>query len=133
MGATALFVIDIQNDNATDPNTAIPAAARIITAGSKILATVRGILDNNLNSNPSVNLPSIIVFIQHEDLPGMGPLKKDTHAWKLVFEPRLDVSREILVQKTMRESYPLPLPLPLLSSPLLSSPLLPSPLLSSPT
>jgi len=119
MGATALFVTDIQNDNATDVNTAIPAAARIVTAGSKILATVQGILDNNLNSNPSVNLPSIIVFIQHEDLPGTGSLKKDTHAWKLVFEPRKGVLSEILVQKTTRESYPLPLPLPLLSSPVL--------------
>lgn len=103
MGTTALFVIDIQNDNATDPNTAIPAADRILVAGYKILATVRGSLESNLkNNNPSV--PSTIIFVQHEDLPGTGPLKRNTHPWKLVFEPRKDVTSEMLVQKTTRES-----------------------------
>lgn len=96
--STALFVIDIQNDLATDPQTRVPHAERIGTAGDKILATARAILRGK-TENP----PTIIVFVQHEEAPESGSLVRDSEPWKLVFEPQED-GAEILVSKTTRES-----------------------------
>jgi nicotinamidase-related amidase len=94
---TALFVIDIQNDLATDPKTRVPHAERIRAAGDKILATARGILQGK-TENP----PTVIVFVQHEEKPESGPLLRGSEPWKLVFEPRGD-GPEILVSKTTRK------------------------------
>lgn len=96
--STALFVIDIQNDLATDPKTRVPHAERIRIAGDKILATARAILRGK-----SENPPTIIVFVQHEETPESGSLVRGSEPWKLVFEPQGD-GPEILVSKTTRES-----------------------------
>ncbi|KAK1753609.1 Isochorismatase-like protein [Echria macrotheca] len=98
---TALFVIDIQNDLTTDPATRIPAADRIRTAGEKILTTARRLQTDNIRDAKS-DPPGMIVIVQHEDLPGQGPLKKDTPAWELVFPPE---TGEYLVQKTTRDTF----------------------------
>lgn len=101
----ALFVIDIQNDNATDLETKIRNADRIRHAGSAILEASRQTLGAHRATKPSSPPPILIVFVQHEDLPGKGTLLRDTEAWKLVFEPRAGVEEEIHVHKTTRESY----------------------------
>jgi len=97
---TALFVIDIQNDNATHPATRIRAADRVKHAGETILKAARQILDDHRTTSPQ---PIMIIFIQHEDAPGKGSLLKDTEPWKLVFEPRAGAEGELLFQKTTRE------------------------------
>ena len=91
---TALFVIDIQYDNATDATTRIPSAERITSATTRVLAAARALLDKN---DPRLGL---IVFVQHEDLPGTGPLRIGSKAWELVFPPRPGVDGEWLVRKT---------------------------------
>lgn len=101
MSRSALFVIDIQNELARDPKTRIPHAERICSAGEKILATARGIIDSHrAKGQPS---PSTIVFVQHEEKPEDGGLVRGTDPWKLFFEPRQGVKEEILVGKTTRE------------------------------
>lgn len=95
--ATALFVIDIQNDLATDPETRVPHSERIRAAGEKILATARTILAAQ-DSKPATT-SSIIVFVQHEEKPEDGPLVRDSEPWKLVFEPDRCAPRERLVHK----------------------------------
>jgi len=95
----ALFFIDIQKGIADDPEHEIPAAARIRTAGAKILETARRILDTSRAEGPSEGPGALIVFIQHEEPPEDGPLNRGSELWKLVFEPRDDVSEEWLVQK----------------------------------
>ncbi|KAM5352051.1 hypothetical protein ACJ41O_004774 [Fusarium nematophilum] len=93
---SALFVVDIQHDLATDPKTKIPHAARIRNAGEKILGAARGIADAYRAPSP------LIVFVQHEETPESGPLVRGTEPWKLVFEPDTTNDREILVSKTTR-------------------------------
>jgi nicotinamidase-related amidase len=99
--ATALFVIDIQNDLATDPETRIPHADRVKAAGGKILGAARAALGAEPGTSPGA-LASII-FVQHEEKPEDGPLVRGSEPWKLVFEPRAGVSRERLVPKWTRE------------------------------
>ncbi|KAK4442607.1 Isochorismatase-like protein [Podospora aff. communis PSN243] len=101
---TALFVIDIQNDNATDPATRVRTADRVKDAGNRILRSARLALDTYRDTKTTA-LPILIIFVQHEDLPGKGTLLRDTEAWKLVFEPRPGVEEEILVQKTTRNTF----------------------------
>jgi nicotinamidase-related amidase len=96
----ALFIIDIQNDLATDPNTRIPDAARIRDVAARLLAAARRILDSKARSH-SQQL-SLIVFVQHEESPQNGRLLKDTEPWKLVFYPRAAVDREWSIPKTTR-------------------------------
>ena len=97
--ATALFVIDIQNDLATDPGTKIPHSERIRAAGEKILSAARAAKDV-LQSGPST-----IVFVQHEEKPESGPLVRGSEPWKLVFEPHPGASTEQLVAKWTRMSH----------------------------
>lgn len=102
MSRSALFVVDIQHELAKDPKTKIPHAERVCSAGDKILATARNIIDSYRDSaQPS---PSMIVFVQHDEKPEDGTLVKGSEAWKLVYEPRPGVDEEILVAKTTRES-----------------------------
>lgn len=96
--ATALFVIDIQNDLATDPSTRIPHSARIKAAGEKILAVARAA------KNVPQSGPSTIVFVQHEEKPESGSLVRGSEPWQLVFEPRPGASTERLVAKWTRTS-----------------------------
>lgn len=97
--ATALFVIDIQNDLATDPATQIPHAERVKAAGHQILSTARTVLGAQ---NEGTATPGMIVFVQHEEEPASGPLVPGSEPWKLVFEPRADVQEERLVSKWTR-------------------------------
>ncbi|KAG7284563.1 hypothetical protein NEMBOFW57_010941 [Staphylotrichum longicolle] len=97
--ATALFVIDIQNDLATDPNTRIPHSARIKAAGEKILAAARA------TKNIPQSGPSTIVFVQHEEKPESGSLVRGSEPWQLVFEPRPGASTERLVAKWTRDTF----------------------------
>lgn len=90
---SALFVIDIQKDLASDPKTQIPHAERIRRAGTDILSAVRGI-----ETNPK----PIIVFVQHEESPDSGPLVKGSDPWKLVFENDPSKTNERLVSKNQR-------------------------------
>lgn len=105
--ATALFVIDIQNDLVTDPKTRVPHSERIRAAGVKILATARRARTAlaSQDSKPAPH-PSIIVFVQHEEKPEDGPLVRDSESWKLVFEPDECAPWERRVHKWTRKSSP---------------------------
>lgn len=94
---SALFVIDIQNDLATDPKTRIPHADRIKISGEAILMAARSVIDSYRDNNKTS--PSIIVFVQHEESPEDGELVKGSEAWELVFSPRAGVDEEMLVGK----------------------------------
>ncbi|KAK4149141.1 Isochorismatase-like protein [Chaetomidium leptoderma] len=96
---TALFVIDIQNDLATDPETRIPHAERINTAGQKILSVARAILEAQQGQTPA------IFFVQHEEKPEDGPLVRDSEPWKLVFEPHAHAHRERRIPKWTRDTF----------------------------
>lgn len=97
--ATALFVIDIQNDLAADPATQIPHAERVKAVGDQILYAARTALEAQ-NAGPGI--PNMIVFVQHEEKPESGPLVRGSEPWKLVFEPRPDAKEERLVSKWTR-------------------------------
>jgi len=98
MPRTALFVVDIQNELAGDPQTEIPHAARIRAAGDKILSAAR----NLASSAPEGKQPALIVFVQHEERPEQGTLVNGSEPWKLVFNPHDGAKDEILVAKTTR-------------------------------
>jgi nicotinamidase-related amidase len=99
--ATALFVIDIQNDLTTDAATRVPHAARIRAAGDKVLSVARAVLDGRSASPKCLGM---IVFVQHEEKPEDGPLVRGSDPWKLVFEPRADAPGERLMSKWTRKS-----------------------------
>lgn len=98
--AIALFVIDIQNDLATDLKTRIPDAERIKVAGEEILSAAR----------MQQGVPQIIIFVQHEERPENGALVRGSEPWKLVFEPREDAPRERRIPKWTRTRRPLDSP-----------------------
>ncbi|KAL2179647.1 Isochorismatase-like protein [Thermothelomyces heterothallicus CBS 202.75] len=102
--AAALFVIDVQNDLATDPATRIPHASRINTSGEKIIAAARAALQQAENNNSSSRLETI-VFVQHEEKPEDGTLVRGSDPWKLVFEPLPGDARERLVAKWTRDTF----------------------------
>ncbi|KAL2161051.1 hypothetical protein VTH06DRAFT_8764 [Thermothelomyces fergusii] len=102
--AAALFVIDIQNDLATDPATRIPDASRIISSGDKILSAARAVLQQAEN-DPDRSRLKTIVFVQHEEKPEDGPLVRGSDPWKLVFEPLPGDARERLVAKWTRDAF----------------------------
>ncbi|KAI1057234.1 hypothetical protein LB507_002144 [Fusarium sp. FIESC RH6] len=93
---SALFVVDIQNDLASDPYTRIQHAERICHAGTDILRAVRGLL-----AEPK----PIIVFVQHEEAPEDGPLVRGTQQWELVFKNNPKNTRELLVSKNQRNTF----------------------------
>jgi hypothetical protein len=101
MSQTALFVVDIQNDMANDPKTEIPHAARIRDVGAKILVKARAVEDNSTLIDGGSKMS--IVFVQHEESPGDGPLVKGMKPWELVFDPRKGAGSERLVAKTTRQ------------------------------
>ena len=101
---TALFIIDIQNDLATDPKTKIPHAGRVRAAGDEILSAARRVLDAQHSSNPQARPHPILFFVQHHEKPEEGPLVRGSDAWKLVFEPRRESHLEVVVHKTTRKS-----------------------------
>ncbi|KAK3290845.1 Isochorismatase-like protein [Chaetomium fimeti] len=100
--ATALFVIDIQNDLAADPATQIPHAERVKAAGDQILSAARIVLETQ---NDEVATPCTIVFVQHEEKPESGPLVRESEPWKLVFEPRAGAEEERLISKWTRDTF----------------------------
>ncbi|KAK4119823.1 Isochorismatase hydrolase [Parathielavia appendiculata] len=101
--AAALFVIDIQNDLAIDPETCVPHAERVTAAGEFILKTARAYMETETGSTkPPL---ASIVFVQHEEKPEDGPLVRGSEPWKLVFEPRAGESRERLIHKTTRDTF----------------------------
>ncbi|KAH6844523.1 Isochorismatase-like protein [Chaetomium sp. MPI-CAGE-AT-0009] len=100
--ATALFVIDIQNDLAADPATQIPHAKRVKAAGNEILSTARTVLETQRDGTAT---PAMIVFVQHEEKPESGPLVRGSEPWKLVFEPRAEAQQERLVHKWTRDTF----------------------------
>ncbi|EMT66860.1 hypothetical protein FOC4_g10003395 [Fusarium odoratissimum] len=93
---SALFVIDIQKDLASDDKTEIPHAERIRDAGEQILEVARGI---------AADPKPIIVFVQHEESPESGPLVKGSKPWELVFENDPNNTRELLVSKNQRDTF----------------------------
>ncbi|KAF4961472.1 hypothetical protein FGADI_222 [Fusarium gaditjirri] len=93
---SALFVIDIQKDLASDDKTEIPHAERIRDAGEQILKVARGI---------AADPKPIIVFVQHEESPESGPLVKGSKPWELVFENDPNNTRELLVSKNQRDTF----------------------------
>jgi len=98
MPRTSLFVIDIQVDLAQDATTEIPHAARILEAGTSVLARARQAID------AACGVPDVqIVFVQHEESAEKGPLVKGSKPWDLVFKPRDDNAWERLVAKDVRE------------------------------
>ncbi|KAJ9131734.1 hypothetical protein NKR23_g11594 [Pleurostoma richardsiae] len=100
---SALFVIDIQNDLARDPNTQIPHAARVVAAGEQIVSAARAaIKSQHLWTEDSL---SSILFVQHEEKPEEGPLVRGTAPWELVFQPQAGADNEMLVHKTTRSTF----------------------------
>ncbi|KAF4983830.1 hypothetical protein FZEAL_867 [Fusarium zealandicum] len=95
----ALFVIDIQKDLAADPETEIPQAARIRSAGEQIIVAARNLTECTRTR------PPLIVFVQHEETSESGPLVRGSDAWTLVFEPQAGNNREILVSKNIRDTF----------------------------
>ncbi|KAJ4118658.1 hypothetical protein NW768_010717 [Fusarium equiseti] len=93
---SALFVVDIQNDLASNPNTRIAHAERVCHAGTDILRAVRG-----LPADPK----PIIVFVQHEEALEDGPLVRGTQQWELFFKNNPKNTRELLVPKTQRDTF----------------------------
>ncbi|RBR10699.1 hypothetical protein FVER53590_12170 [Fusarium verticillioides] len=93
---SALFVIDIQKDLASDDKTEIPHAERIRDAGEQLLEVARGI---------AADPKPIIVFVQHEESPESGPLVKGSKPWELVLENDLNNPRELLVSKNQRDTF----------------------------
>ncbi|KAL3954598.1 hypothetical protein ACCO45_010161 [Purpureocillium lilacinum] len=85
MPRTALFVVDIQNELAGDPQTEIPHAARIRAAGDKILSAAR----NLASSAPEGKQPALIVF----------------RALETRVQPHDGAKDEILVAKTTRDTF----------------------------
>ncbi|OAA65579.1 Isochorismatase-like protein [Niveomyces insectorum RCEF 264] len=98
---TALFVIDIQNDLARDPNTQIPHADRVVSAGREILPSARRAIANA--EAKGARSPLTIVFVQHEE--DDGPLLRGSEAWGLVFPPQPGAHEERLVAKTTRDTF----------------------------
>ncbi|OAA64835.1 isochorismatase hydrolase [Cordyceps fumosorosea ARSEF 2679] len=104
MPRTALFVIDIQNELAGNPQTEVPSAARIRAAGERILAASRALAGHSAAAGDQK--PALTVFVQHEESPESGgTLVRDTEPWKLVFPPRDGASDEILVAKTTQNTF----------------------------
>ncbi|KAF4483480.1 KGD2-2-oxoglutarate dehydrogenase complex E2 component [Fusarium agapanthi] len=93
---SALFVIDIQKDLASDDKTEVPHAERIRDAGEQILEVARGI---------AADPKPIILFVQHEEPPESGPLVKGSKPWELVFENDPNNTRELLVSKIQRDTF----------------------------
>ncbi|KAF5699822.1 KGD2-2-oxoglutarate dehydrogenase complex E2 component [Fusarium mundagurra] len=93
---SALFVIDIQKDLASDDKTEVPHAERIRDAGEQILEVARRI---------AADPKPIIVFVQHEESPESGPLVKGSKSWELVFENDPNNPRELLVSKNQRDTF----------------------------
>ncbi len=102
MPRTALFVIDIQNELAGNPQTEVPSAARIRAAGEHILAASRA-LAGAAAPKADGQKPALTIFVQHEESPESGgSLVRGAELWKLVFPPREGAADEILVAKTTR-------------------------------
>lgn len=99
MPRTALFVIDIQNELAGNPESQVPSAARIRAAGEHILAASRALARAATTAGQE---PALTVFVQHEE--SGGALVYGSELWKLVFPPQEGVADEILVAKTTRTS-----------------------------
>ncbi|KAF5553577.1 KGD2-2-oxoglutarate dehydrogenase complex E2 component [Fusarium mexicanum] len=93
---SALFVIDIQKDLASDDKAEVPHAERIRDAGEQILEVARGI---------AADPKPIILFVQHEESPESGSLVKGSKPWELVFENDPNNTRELLVSKVTRDTF----------------------------
>ncbi|PWY67947.1 Isochorismatase hydrolase [Aspergillus heteromorphus CBS 117.55] len=99
----ALFVIDIQNELATDPKTRVPHAARVTAATEGILQAARSVIDAHLAQDQ--RSPCLIVFVQHEESGDDATMLKGSEAWELVFTPRPEVGEEILVAKNTGNTF----------------------------
>ncbi|KAL2871691.1 cysteine hydrolase family protein [Aspergillus lucknowensis] len=97
MAETALFVIDIQAELVSIPDTAIPHAARIREAGERILTKAR------TQTSPK----PLIVIVQHSEDPGSpnATLIAGSPAWELAFPPQGNEGDEMLVGKTTRDTF----------------------------
>lgn len=96
MPPTALFVVDIQFELASDPETEIPKAAEIRWAGAAILTKARSAIDDG-SKTPRLE----IIVVQHEELPDEGTLVRGSRAWELVFPPRDGQTLERKVTKNV--------------------------------
>jgi nicotinamidase-related amidase len=93
MPRTALLPIDIQNDLATNPQTRIPHATRLLSAGSTILTSARAhIAAGALTAGTESDL--VIIHIQHEEPASSGALVRDTEPWQLAL-PALPTERVV--------------------------------------
>lgn len=100
MPETALFIIDIQNDLAQDPATEIPAAQRIRDSATTIIKRARSTIHAHVQrGEPSL---LVLIFVQHEEAPEEGPLRRGSRPWELVFPPSPSSALERLVAKTTR-------------------------------
>lgn len=104
MPRTALFVIDIQNELAGNPETEVPSAARIRDVAGQILAASRALAGAPSRDGRDA---ALTVFVQHEEDPASGgSLVNGAELWKLVFPPKDGAADEILVAKTTRTYLP---------------------------
>lgn len=102
MPPTALFIIDIQNNLATDSSTQIPHASRILSAGTQIIAAARQVVSDAKAAGSET--PLSLYFIQHEEPATSGPLVRGSEPWKLVFEPIPERGEELIAKSTSK--YP---------------------------
>jgi nicotinamidase-related amidase len=100
---TALFVIDMQKDLASIPETRIPDSERLIENCGKVLGAARAAIKiGKAKASTNEEVPSLIVFVQHEEPPTEGAMVRGSEPWKLVFEPLEGEETELLVAKTTR-------------------------------
>ena len=95
MAKTALFVIDIQDEMALNPDTRIPHATRIRDAGDALIRRARKHVDQARSNGEDPSLE--LVFVQHDEID--GTLLKGSKPWELVFSPRAANDQERLVAK----------------------------------
>ncbi|KKK18359.1 hypothetical protein ARAM_006805 [Aspergillus rambellii] len=95
MAGVALFVIDIQGEFISVPETAIPHAHRIRDAATEILHRAR----NEATTRPK------IVIVQHAENGPDATMNPGSKSWELVF-PCLDgAENEMLVAKTAANTF----------------------------
>lgn len=96
MPRTALFCVDMQAELAQDPQTEVPAAARMRDVGKSILTKARTVIKDQRAQGVHPDLS--IIIVQHYETGEGEALRKGSRAWELVFKPEDETER--IVEKT---------------------------------
>lgn len=96
MPRAALFCIDMQAELAQDPQTEVPAAARMRDVGNSILSKARTAINEQRAQGVDPDLS--ILIVQHYETAEGATLVKGSKAWELVLRPVDETER--IVEKT---------------------------------